>query len=126
MKMAKTDRKGVKHIISSAGFSLAGLVSAVKNETAFRQELILFAILMPVSFWIGRSVLEEIMLIGSCLVVMIAELLNSAIEAAIDRIGDEYHILSKQAKDMGSAAVFLSLILLATVWIMIMVDRFIK
>ena len=122
--MTEKNSKGIRRIINVAGFSMAGLISAVKNEAAFRQELALFTILIPVSFWIGRSALEEAMLIGSCLIVMITELLNSAVEAAIDRISNEHHLLSKQAKDMGSAAVLLSFLLVGIVWGLIIFDRF--
>ncbi len=123
--MTVNNKQGIRRIINAAGYSMAGLISAVKNEAAFRQELVLFTILIPLSFWIGKTALEIAMLIGSCLIVMITELLNSAVEAAIDRISDEHHILSKQAKDMGSAAVLLSFLLVGIVWGLIIFDHFI-
>ena len=124
--MADQGTTGLKRIIKAAGYSFSGLKAAFKHEAAFRQELALFTILIPVSFWVGKTALEVAILIGSCLVVMITELLNSAVEAAIDRISDEHHILSKQAKDMGSAAVLLSFLLLGIVWGLILFDRFVR
>ncbi|MBM9519424.1 diacylglycerol kinase [Desulforhopalus vacuolatus] len=98
-------------------YSWRGFISAVKYEAAFRQELILVLLMLPFAFWLGDGAVEHFLLIGSGLLVLIVELLNSAIEAAVDRIGTERHRLSGQAKDMGSAAVFLSLVLMAICWI---------
>jgi diacylglycerol kinase (ATP) len=99
-------------------------VAAWKNEAAFRQELLLFVVLLPVAVWLGQTALERAVLIGCLFVVLVVELINSAIEAAIDRHGDEMHELSGRAKDMGSAAVMVSLIMVAVVWGLIAAERF--
>jgi diacylglycerol kinase (ATP) len=108
-------RTGLSRLWHATGYSLQGL-HAGWGEPAFRQEATLSLILLPLSFWIGRSWVETALLAGSMLLVMIVELLNTGLEAAIDRIGPEWHDLSKRAKDMGSAAVLLSLILCAGIW----------
>ena len=100
----------------AAGYSVAGL-HAGWSETAFRQEAMAAVLLLPLSFWLGSNWLETAILAGSVVALMVVELLNTAIETAIDRIGPEWHDLSKRAKDMGSAAVLLSLIFCACVWI---------
>jgi diacylglycerol kinase (ATP) len=97
-------------------FSVAGLRAALRYESAFRQECALAIIMIPAAFWVGTSVPEYLLLIGSILIVLITELLNSAIEAVVDRVGTEIHPLSGRAKDMGSAAVFVALLLAAIVW----------
>jgi len=108
-------RTGFNRVWHAAGFSLAGL-RAGWTETAFRQEALAAMILLPGAFWLGRNWVEVALLAGSVLIVMSVELLNTGLEAAIDRIGPEWHALSKRAKDMGSAAVLLSLIFCAGVW----------
>jgi diacylglycerol kinase (ATP) len=122
--MANPDNTGVRRIINATFFSLSGLRSAWLNEAAFRQECALAIVLVPTAFWLGRTAVERSLLLGSCLLVLIVELLNSAIEAAIDRIGKDRHSLSGQAKDMGSAAVFVSLLLTGIVWGLIAWQRF--
>lgn len=122
--MAKPGNTGIKRIFRAAKFSAQGLTAAWRNEAAFRQETLLVILLLPVAIWLGQSALEHAVLIGSLLIVPIVELLNSAIEAAIDRHGDELHELSGRAKDMGSAAVFISLLLVAVVWGLIAAERF--
>lgn len=114
--MANPDNTGVRRIINATYFSLSGLRSAWLNEAAFRQECALAIVLLPTGLWLGRTAVERSLLLGSCLLVLIVELLNSAIEAAIDRIGKDRDSLSGQAKDMGSAAVFVSLLLTGIVW----------
>jgi diacylglycerol kinase (ATP) len=109
-------RRGLSRIQHATGYSLAGL-RAGWGETAFRQEAILALVLVPAAFWLGDGWLERAMLVGTVLLVMIVELLNTGIETAIDRIGPEWHSLSKRAKDMGSAAVLLSLLLCAGTWL---------
>jgi diacylglycerol kinase (ATP) len=109
-------RKGFSRIFHAGGYSLAGL-KAGWGETAFRQEVILSAILLPIAFWLGQTWVEVALLCGSVILVMVVELLNTGIETAIDRIGTEWHALSKRAKDMGSAAVLLSLILCLGIWL---------
>jgi diacylglycerol kinase (ATP) len=108
-------RSGFSRVWHAAGFSISGL-RAGWSETAFRQEALAAIVLLPSAFWLGRGWTETALLAGSVLIVMAVELLNTAIEACIDRIGPEWHELSKRAKDMGSAAVFLSLLVLACVW----------
>ena len=114
------------HVFQAFVWSLAGLGAALKHETAFRLEAILFAILAPLGIWLGQDGTERALLIGSLLLVLAVELVNSAVEAAIDRISDERHPLSKRAKDLGSAAVFLCLINVPVVWGLILADRFLK
>jgi diacylglycerol kinase (ATP) len=122
--MAKPGNSGLGRILRATKFSSQGLASAWKNEAAFRQELLLVVVLLPVAVWLGQTALERAVLIGCLFVVLIVELINSAIEAAIDRHGDELHELSGRAKDMGSAAVFVSLLLVAVVWGLIAAERF--
>jgi diacylglycerol kinase (ATP) len=95
----------IGRVVRAAGYSLLGLKAALKNEAAFRQELVLFVVLAPLGTWLGRDGIERAMLIGSLMLVLIVELLNSAVEALVNRIGTERHELSGMAKDMGSAAV---------------------
>ncbi|EHL22216.1 MULTISPECIES: diacylglycerol kinase [unclassified Acidovorax] len=108
-------RTGLNRIWHAAGYSLEGL-RAGWNEKAFRQEAIAAVVLLPVSLWLGQSWVETALLAGSVIIVMIVELLNTGIETAIDRIGPEWHDLSKRAKDMGSAAVLLALLLCMGIW----------
>lgn len=100
----------------AAGYSWQGLIATYKYEAAFRQELALCLVLAPVGWWLGDSGLERAVLIGSLFLVLIVEVLNSATEAVVDRVGEEKHELSGRAKDMGSAAVFLSLLNVVVVW----------
>lgn len=116
-------RTGLSRIWHAAGYSIAGL-RAGWGETAFRQEALASIVLLPASFWLGRNWAEVALLAGTVLLVMIVELLNTGIETAIDRIGPEWHDLSKRAKDMGSAAVLLSLLLCAGVWAAALYTRF--
>ncbi len=122
--MVKPDNTGIRRILRATKFSAQGLAQAWQHEAAFRQELVLVLLLAPVAVWLGQTALERAVLIGCCLIVLIVELINSAIEAAIDRHGDEHHELSGRAKDMGSAAVFVSLVLVAVVWGLIAAERF--
>lgn len=116
--------KGLKRIINAFKYSLKGFKSAIKYETAFRQELIMLVIAYVIVMLIDFSIYERILLLGSIGVVMIVELLNSAIECVVDRIGSERHELSGRAKDYGSAAVCLSLLLTATLWIYLFACHF--
>ncbi len=122
--MNKPRRSGVKRIFWATYYSYRGIKSAWKNEAAFRQELCLMLLMLPAALWLGSTTEQRLLLIAPCLIVVIVELLNSAIEAAIDRIGPEMHDLSGQAKDMGSAAVFFALWLVIISWGMIAWDRF--
>ncbi len=114
--MAKPGATGLTRIINAYGYSMKGLRAAFINESAFRQESLLALVLTPLAIWLGANAIEYILLIGSALLVLVVELLNSAIEAVVDRIGDEHHDLSGRAKDIGSAAVFISLCIVALVW----------
>ncbi len=116
---------GARRIFKAAGYSAKGFVSAWQHEAAFRQELALAAVLLPLAFWLEVSVLERIALVGSLALVLIVELLNSAVEAAIDRISEEHHELSGRAKDLGSAAVFIAMLMLVGIWLAILGPRYI-
>lgn len=109
-------RTGIERIVRATGYSVAGVTAAYRGESAFRQEFWLAMLMLPAAFWVGRSWIEVALLAGSVVLVLIVELLNSAIEAAIDRISFELHELSKRAKDFGSAAVMLSLLLCGCIW----------
>jgi diacylglycerol kinase (ATP) len=122
--MGKPGNTGIRRIVNATFFSLAGLRAAWQHEAAFRQELMLAIVLIPTGIWLGRTAVERALLIGSCLLVLIVELLNSGIEAIVDRVGLEPHRLSGQAKDLGSAAVFVSLVLVLVVWGLIAWSRF--
>lgn len=114
--MANQPHRGLRRIVNATGYSWAGLKAAWHNEEAFRQESLLALCLSPLALWLGHTPVERALLIGSLLLIVIVELLNSGIEAAIDRIGPEHHELSGRAKDIGSAAVFVSLANAAAVW----------
>ena len=116
-------RTGLNRVWHAAGYSLAGL-RAGWGEKAFRLEACLSLVMLPAAVWLGRSWVEVALLAGSVLIVMITELLNTSIESAIDRIGPELHDLSKRAKDMGSAAVLLSLLLCLGIWAAALFQRF--
>jgi diacylglycerol kinase (ATP) len=117
------ERTGFNRVWHALGYSLAGL-RAGWTETAFRQECIAAFVLVPLSFWLGRNWVEIALLAGSVMLLMIVELLNTAVETAIDRVGPEWHDLSKRAKDMGSAAVLLSLLMCAGIWLAALGQRF--
>jgi len=117
MKPGKT---GLARIIDAAGYSWQGLTAAYQHEAAFRQELLLVLILLPFVFWLGENGLESAILMASLFIVLIAEILNSAIEAVVDRFGHEHHELSGRAKDMGSAAVFLALSNVVITWTLVL------
>ena len=120
----KPPHRGLHHVLMATLYSWRGLRAAVRYEEAFRLELIAVLFLAPLALWLGQSGVERALLLGSLLLVLIVELVNSAIEAVVDRIGVEHHELSGRAKDIGSAAVFLSLLFVATVWGFILYDRF--
>ncbi|MCU7799610.1 MAG: diacylglycerol kinase [gamma proteobacterium symbiont of Lucinoma myriamae] len=117
MKPGKT---GIARIIDAGGYSWLGLQAAFKHEAAFRQELFLMIILLPAAIWLGESGLESALMIAVLFIVLIAEILNSAVEAVVDRFGPEHHELAGRAKDMGSATVFLALANVAIVWILVL------
>jgi diacylglycerol kinase (ATP) len=122
--MARAGNTGFRRVVNATLFSLAGLRAAWRNEPAFRQECALAIVLAPLAVWLGQNAVERALLIGSCLLVLIVELLNSGIEAITDRVGTDHHELSGRAKDLGSAAVFVSLLLTAAVWTLIAFERF--
>ncbi len=107
---------GFERLWKAYGYSLQGLRAAWRHEAAFRQELTLAILLLPAAWWLARGALEFALLVATLLLVLVVELLNSSIEAIVDRVGMERHELSGRAKDLGSAAVLLSLVLLAVVW----------
>ena len=114
--MAKTGNKGLYRLYKAAGYSWLGLCAAWKHEAAFRQESVLALLLTPVACWLANDAVQFSLLIGSLMLVLIVELINSGLESVVDRIGDEPHELSGRAKDVGSAAVLLALTLAVLVW----------
>ena len=107
---------GLQRIVNATRYSLAGLGAAARGEAAFQQELLATVILVPLALWWGETGIQRALLIGSLLLVLIVELINSAIEATVDRVSSENHPLAKRAKDLGSAAVMLALVNGALVW----------
>ncbi|WP_255211079.1 diacylglycerol kinase, partial [Methylogaea oryzae] len=109
-------KTGLRRLWNAFGYTLAGLRSAYKNEDAFRQEVLLAVILVPLAFYLDVSPLARALMVFSVITVLVVELLNSAVEATVDRISLDHHRLAKRAKDIGSAAVFMSLVNVALVW----------
>lgn len=122
--MGKAKESTLGHIANALIWSSAGVKKAWQNELAFRIESITIMIMMPVGIWLGRSAAERALLVASCLLILVTELLNSAIESVVDRIGMERHELSGRAKDMGSAAAFFSMLTAGIVWALIAYERF--
>lgn len=122
--MGKTGVTGIKRIINAFGYSMKGLRAAFKHESAFRQETALLIILLPIAFLLGQNIVDYSILIGSLMLVIIVELLNSAVEAVVDRVGDEHHKLAGRAKDIGSAAVFVALLNVGVIWSMYIFQYF--
>ncbi|MBU2538597.1 MAG: diacylglycerol kinase [Proteobacteria bacterium] len=118
--MEKNSGAGLTRLRNAFGWSMAGLKAAFQHEKAFQQELGLCLILAPLALWLGNTGVEKALLLGSLLLVLIVEIINSAIEAVVDRFGNEHHILSGRAKDMGSAAVFLALANVALTWLLVL------
>lgn len=114
------NEKGLKRFVNAIFFSFAGFKAAWKHEEAFRQEVLAFILAVPLAIWLGENNVEVLLLIASVVLVMIVELLNSAVEAVVDRVGVEYHELAGRAKDIGSAAVMLTIWLAITTWILIL------
>lgn len=119
--MKPENKADLQRIIRAAGYSMKGLKSAYTNEPAFRQEIWCSIVLIPLAFWLGNDVIEKILLLGTVFLVLIIELLNSAIESVVDKIGSDFHELSGRAKDIGSAAVFMVMVLLAITWLLIII-----
>jgi diacylglycerol kinase (ATP) len=109
-------KTGLRRLINAFGYSVEGIKAAYKNEDAFRQEVRLAVVLIPLAVYLGKSGIEQALMIGSVMLVIIVELLNSSIEATVDRVSLDHHKLAKRAKDIGSAAVLFSLVNLAVVW----------
>ena len=122
--MGNKNENLIAHIKNAFIYTFAGLKAAWKNELAFRGEVVVVMIMSPLGLWLGRSAVERALLIASLLLILLAELVNSALEAVVDRIGPQRHELSKRAKDMGSAAAFISMVTAALVWIIIILDHF--
>jgi diacylglycerol kinase (ATP) len=122
--VVKSPHKGIKRIVYAGMNSINGLVSTYREEEAFRQEVWLFVVLTPIAFWLGKTAWDIAILLGVWIFVMIVELLNSALETAVDRIGHEYNELSGRAKDQASAAVLLSFVIAIGVWVGFLLERF--
>lgn len=120
MESSHKGKTGLRRLINATRYSIAGLVEAARHESAFRQELLLAAVLVPLGMFLGQTGAERALLAGSVLLVLVVELLNSAVESTVDRISVEDHPLAKRAKDLGSAAVMLSLATLGVVWLMVL------
>jgi diacylglycerol kinase (ATP) len=116
-------KTGLRRLLNAFGYSAHGFASAFRHEDAFRQEVLLAAVLIPIALVLDIGGIGKAMMVASVLLVLIVELLNSAIEAAVDRISLDRHQLSKRAKDIGSAAVFLSLVNVVTVWALVLLER---
>lgn len=119
--MANQNATGIKRLINACFFSLAGFKAVWQHEEAFRQEFFLLCVSIPVILWVDKSPLEKLLLLGSLVLVLLVELLNSAVEAVVDRVGLERHELSARAKDIGSAAVMLALLWAAITWAVIFI-----
>ncbi|HET9679245.1 MAG TPA: diacylglycerol kinase [Gammaproteobacteria bacterium] len=122
--MSKPGKTGIGRVIDALGYSMQGFAAAWRFEAAFRQEVLLALVLVPAAFWLASNHIELILLLASVFWVLVAELINSAIEAIVDRIGPEHHVLAGRAKDIGSALVLTSLILLAVVWVIMIISHF--
>lgn len=114
--------RGINRLYKAFFYSVDGICACMKSEQAFRLEIYFSILLVPMGLWLGQTHAEKILMIGSVFLVLIVELVNSAIERVVDRISSERHELSKEAKDMGSAAVFLSLVLWALTWVIILLS----
>lgn len=122
--MTKPGKTGIARLIAATGYSIKGLRAAWKYEEAFRIEATLACLCVPLAFYVGRDLTHQLLLVVTCAMVILAELFNSAIEAAVDRHGSEMHPLSGQAKDIGSAGVFTSLMLFIICWAPSLWQRF--
>ena len=114
---------GLRRILNATRYSLEGVAAAARHEAAFRQELLLAAVLVPLGLWLGADGVERALLAGSVLMVLVVELLNSAVEAVVDRASPEHHELAKRAKDYGSAAVMIALAITGLVWVLLLLPR---
>ena len=119
----RNDLNPVQRVMRATGYSLQGISAAWRTQPALRYECVLLALIVPAALWLGHSGLERALLIVSWLLVILCELINSAIETIVDRIGKEFHELSGRAKDLGSAAVFMALVIAGVVWLFVLVHR---
>ena len=124
MLQAEPPRRGIRRWPRAFSYSVAGIRACWRKEAAFRQEALFAVFMIPISFWLGTNAVERALLVGSVLLVLIVELVNSAIEAVVDRVSTDPHSLSGFAKDVGSAAVLLSLVIVWLTWGMIAWERF--
>ena len=121
MKNPYKGKTGLTRLVNAFGYSIAGTLAAFKHEDAFRQEVVLAVVLTPVALYFGETAIHQALMISSLLFIIVVELLNSSIEATVDRISVKHHKLAKRAKDIGSAAVFFSLINAAVIWFLLLV-----
>jgi diacylglycerol kinase (ATP) len=121
MKSPYKGKTGIKRLLNAFKYSIAGTLAAFKHEDAFRQEVFLSVILIPLAIYLGETTTEQALMIASVLLIIIVELLNSSVEATVDRISVKRHKLAKRAKDIGSAAVFFSLVNASVIWFLILV-----
>jgi diacylglycerol kinase (ATP) len=121
MKSPYKGKTGIRRLMNAFGYSIAGTLAAFKHEDAFRQEVVLAVVLTPVALYFGDTAIHQALMISSLLFIIVVELLNSSIEATVDRISVKHHKLAKRAKDIGSAAVFFSLINAAVIWFLLLV-----
>ena len=124
--MGAENENVVRHIVNAFIWSMAGIKAAWKHELAFRSQVVVIAIMLPIGFWLGRTAVDWALLFGSCMLVLITELLNSALETIVDRVGLEPNELSGRAKDLGSAAAFFSMLTAAVIWGLIAYGRFVN
>jgi len=122
--MAKPGNTGFRRVVNATFYSFAGLRTAWRTEAAFRQECLAVLVLIPIAVWLGQSAVQRVLLLSSCVFVLIVELVNTAIELVVDRVGTDHHELSGRAKDVGSAAVFTSIALAMLVWGFVAWERF--
>ncbi len=119
--MANQNAKGFKRLVNACFFSAAGLKATWEHEEAFRQEVIIFVVATPLALWLGETAIEKLLLIGSLVLLMLVELLNTAVESIVDRVGFDHHELAGRAKDIGSAAVMMALVWAAITWAAILI-----
>ncbi len=121
--MPKTGKKGIARLINACLYSMAGLRAAWQNEQAFRQEIYVSLLVVPLALLLGQTQTQRAILVLAWLIVPLIELINSAIEAVVDRLGEDFHVLSGRAKDLGSAAVLLSILIAVVIWGLVAFDR---
>jgi len=122
--MAKPGNTGFRRVVNATFYSVAGLRAAWRNEAAFRQECVAVVLLIPIALWLGQNAVQRALLLCSCVLVLIVELLNTAVEFVVDRVGTDHHELSGRAKDLGSAAVFTTIAAAMLVWGLVAWERF--